>query len=272
MVVQLGLFSKKTYRADIDYLISRYIREFDISKANINILLYKGLIDQSQYEYYYNLPKIAREILIGKLQKADQTINKELNSGFEELMRLFFETNDIKPYEVLSIKKDAAYLIDKIPSVTQFKNIVFLNKNTYTSFYFVNGMEYYYYGSVMDNSERIDIKGMNDISLALHKDYMLDFILTLFWSAQTEPIENVIEMLQLFYNDYINFNLPVGYYRNFNSLSKYDYSISSNVSRYQSDMVKESDKKMLNIYFNAGLLQSLYKIYMSVYFRTHNRG
>ena len=34
----MKLYEQTNYLADIDYLLSTYIREYDISKANINIL------------------------------------------------------------------------------------------------------------------------------------------------------------------------------------------------------------------------------------------
>ena len=48
-MVSNSLINRSYYTLNIPYLISRYIREYDISKANINILLYKKYIDQDMY-------------------------------------------------------------------------------------------------------------------------------------------------------------------------------------------------------------------------------
>ena len=48
-----NLYQQTNYMADVDYLISTYIREYDISKANINILYKYGVINKQQYDTYY---------------------------------------------------------------------------------------------------------------------------------------------------------------------------------------------------------------------------
>ena len=45
-----NLYEKKNYLNPIPYLFSD-IREYDISKANINILFAKGIIDEDKYKY-----------------------------------------------------------------------------------------------------------------------------------------------------------------------------------------------------------------------------
>ena len=77
---------------DIESLISVYIREYDIAKANISIFLSKGLISQSEYEYYYNLPGDKRKVAIGCLQRDNEEINNAIKNGFKEYRKLFFET------------------------------------------------------------------------------------------------------------------------------------------------------------------------------------
>lgn len=266
----IQLFESSSYLAPIDYIVSRYIREYDIAKANINILLYKGLISKKQYDYFYSLDKKSREIQVGILQGNNKGINIGLQKGFKEMMKMFFEANDIKNYEVLSIKKDAVYLIDRIPTISTFSNIDFIAKNTYTSYYRINRLEMYYYCNA--SLENIDIKGMNKESLTLHKEYMLDFILTLFYSAQHDKIEETIELIKVFYEQYINFNLDVGYYRNFDNTSRYLYKAKSLTARFSSDSITENQKRYLDISYNLIIIQSLYKIYTNIYFQTKNKG
>ena len=84
-----NVFEADSYVAPIDYLISRYIREYDISKANINILLYKGLISKSKYDYFYNLPNDRRKIEVGLLQRDNDKVREGLTKGFHELRHIF---------------------------------------------------------------------------------------------------------------------------------------------------------------------------------------
>ena len=54
------LYEENRYIAPYKYLINRDIREYDISKANISILRESNVLDDSKYQYFYNLPKKER--------------------------------------------------------------------------------------------------------------------------------------------------------------------------------------------------------------------
>ena len=44
----MNLYERKNYTLPIKYIFNSYIREYDISKANINILLYKDSLIRPQ--------------------------------------------------------------------------------------------------------------------------------------------------------------------------------------------------------------------------------
>ena len=154
---------------DIDYLVSTYIREYDIRKANISILLSKGLITQSEFDYYASLKN--RSVVIGLLQRDNEEIKRELNNGFREYRQKFFEANNIQDHEVLAIRKDAIFLISKEARTTTFDYVNFVNKNTYTSFYRIFGYEYYYMCDRIRMTEQFDVKGISDKVLPVHENY-----------------------------------------------------------------------------------------------------
>ena len=108
------LWKLVNYNADIDYLIGSFIREYDIAKANINILLWKGLISIDQYNFLYNAYRMTRQITIGKMRASNPELGTALDAGVLEVKKLFFEANDIQDHEVLAIKNDAIYLINKL--------------------------------------------------------------------------------------------------------------------------------------------------------------
>lgn len=265
------LYEQSNYVTPLDYFISSYIREYDISKANINILLYKGLISRDQYDYFYNLDRMSRQVEIGMMQRDNPVIRDAINHGFAEVRKLFFEANDIKDHEVIAIKKDAVYVLNKIPSQTTFGNIEFVCKNIYTSFYKVNKLELYYYCDSVNNREVLDVKGISDKALLLHNDYFLEFLLVLFSSAQIDPIEETIGLLQHFYAQYLSFKLDVGYYRNFNNRSLYLVKSISDIARFEMQSCPEDKKQMIDISYNASLIREFYKIYSNIYFQTKNK-
>ena len=126
----MELWNNINYTSDISYLNSVFIYEMDLSKANINVLRTKNIIDQKTYEYLYNSERMVRQVYVGKLCK-DKRVSDALKEGILEAKRLLFEANDIKDYEVLSIKNDAVFLLNKIPKIRDFGLLHFVPKNKY---------------------------------------------------------------------------------------------------------------------------------------------
>ena len=254
------LYERDTYIAPINNIVSRDIREWDISKANISILLYLGVIDRSTYDRLYSADKRYRQIQVGLMQQ-DPKIANSLSKGFQMARKLFFESNRINDYEVLSIKKDAIYLIDKIPSTTVFENergkIEFVCKNEYTSYYRLGKIEYYFmYNS---NGERMDVKGISDNVLELHKPYMLDFLSYIFTMMQRNMVLDAIQVLRDFMNEYLYLKLDTGFYRELNNYSmfKTKYQIDSQ-NTYTEGVYMVDDK--IDISYNFGILNELFRI------------
>ena len=107
------MYEKDLFLTDDSIIINRIIREYDMSKANINILLYKGLITQDQFDKYYNMPKGLRERTIGTLQRDYPKINQGLKDGFVEARKMLFESNNLNESNVVAVKKDAVFTLDK---------------------------------------------------------------------------------------------------------------------------------------------------------------
>lgn len=275
-MIYTDLYKKDNYLSPYyPYIINSIIRDYDISKANISILRKKGIFSQEQYEYYYNLPKKDREIQVGLYLRDHKEHSKELSLGFKECRQEFFDLNDIKEYEVLSIEKDSVKLINKIPQYTELSGgVVFVNKDTYTSFYNIKvnkrtHYRYFYSKDIINNTESIEIRGIardvfKDIVYPRHKDYLLDFLYFIFDSAITDMIDDTVKYLTQFINKYITFQLEVGYYRELNRESK--FSIAHKDRRILADIFTEDNKKYLDITFNLNILNTLLEYYSTEYF------
>ena len=260
-----NLLRSPNYSMKVDYIISSYIREYDISKANINILYKYGVLSKEKYEYYLTADRMTRQIDIGLMQK-DPKVTKVLQNGIMEAKRNFFEANNIEESDVLTIHNDAIFIINKIPTITKFDNIEFINKNTYTSYYKLGPLEIYYFYDPINNIENIDIKGINDDRLKIHEDYFLEFLKVVFSSAQTENIKDTLDIIITFYKQYINRELEIGYYRNFDSESA--YYIKSDISRYsvfRAYTLEEHNKYDIDINCNLQLIIQLYKYFSSIH-------
>ena len=260
------LYEKVNYTMNVDNLISHYIREYDIVKANINILYREGLLSKERYDYFYNLPKMEREVAIGILQR-NENYSRALKNGIIRAKKEFFEANNIQDWQVLAIKNDAIYLIDIPALITKIDNIEFKLKNIYTSFYHIDKYECYYYKDPMGSNEILDVKGISDSNLELHKNYFLEFLKTVFDMAQKEPVENILEFLKAFNENYMALNLDVEFYREFNAESLYALKQTlSDYNSYKSRCVDKSMKKHLDISYNTYIIRKLYQIYSSIYF------
>ena len=131
----MSLSSKHNYlNKDIKYIKNGLIQEYDMKNGGISILYHKNILSQDDYDYLMNdLNKQERNITIGKWLKDNSDITPELMNGFKEARELFFEMNNIKDSEVLSIKKDAIFLIGKSIDIEQVnEDYLFRKKNEYT--------------------------------------------------------------------------------------------------------------------------------------------
>lgn len=256
-----NLLKSPKYTSNKDYIISGYIREYDISKANINILYKYGVLSKEKYEYYLTVDRMTRQIDIGLMQK-DKRVSEILKNGIMEYKKKFFIANDIREEDVLNIRNDAVFLLNKIANVTKFDNIEFVNKNTYTSYYKLKNLEIYYFFDSINNIEKIDVKGIGDNVLGLHENYFLEFLKVVFSSAQTESLVDTLDIIKNFYKQYINLELDTGYYRSFNSESVYHIkSDISNYSVFRVYSIEDYNREYLDISYNLQLIIQLYKYF-----------
>ena len=264
------LYEEINYTSPIDYLYNNMVYEYDISKANINVLYSKGIIEKSVYNELFNAPRLIRQKYVGNLQKRNSEVTEALKMGILEAKKNLFDANKIKNHEVLSIKNDAVFIINRPLLVTKFGIIEFLCKHQYTSFFRVKNLEMFYYYDKINEYETIDIKGINDTKLELHKDYFLQFLKDLFYTLQMDGVEIALRMLKDFYMDYITYNLDIEYYRTFNEDSIFHYKCNTVIGTgYSSIKALEENKQYLDISNNVSIMVELQKILMSIYFTKH---
>lgn len=260
------LYEEQSYTKQIEALISSIIYEYDISKANINVLLKRGDITQEQYDHFYSLPKQIREVTIGKLQRDFPSLKTSIKEGFKEARRDFFIANNISNDEVLSIKSDAIFIIGRPALVTEFGNIKFIHKNTYTTFLRFHHLELYYYIDTK-GAEILDIKGIKDEVLDKHRGFFLDFVLDVLYSLENEPIEMTIAMIKSYYRRYITGQVPLESYRRFDSQSLFNLkSIPASFGDFKiSTLSPDIHFNNLDIMYNLEVIRTLYKLATKIY-------
>ena len=262
------------YNPNYTYLINQFITEYDIRKANINVLFAKKIITAEEYGKLFVADREYRQIWIGNLLKRKQGASEILKRGIIEAKEKLFKANNIQDADVLCIKNDAVFIVNRQLSKTVFDNIEFVKKNMYTSYYRIKVdtlKELFYYCNIINDTEYLHVKGMKDDVLKLHDNYFLDFLKTLFCAAQTEPITDVLDILSAYYTKYLNLELDINCYRRFDSESQFDLKQMSYVSSYRTDYVTENDKKNISIQYKQRFINELNKIYGNIYFANMKR-
>lgn len=261
------LYDKINYSADIKYLTNTIIYEYDISKANINVLYSKGVITKDVYDYLYSSNRMVRQTYIGKLQRDDKNIVNILKAGIIEAKKALFEANNIQDYEVLSIKNDAVFIINRRLSNTKFGLIEFKEKSKFTSFCKFDNLEIYYYYNTFSTLEIIEVKGISDDKIKYHENGMLQIIKDILYMLQINGVEAAMRMLKDYYLDYITLKLPFECYRKFNADSTYHFKYNpASGTGFDADHLPSDCINYIDITYNISILLELQKILSSIYF------
>ena len=254
------LYDKKNYSIGLNYLFNQYIREYDISKANISVLFSKGIINQELYTNLYNADRMTRQVYIGMMIKNNKNIQEVLNEGIIEAKQKLFEANGIYDSDIISIKNDAVFVLNKIPRVLSFDGVTFVHKNTYTSFMRIGNLEVYY-GADMEK-EVIDIKGIKDVDLELYHIDFLNIIIDYLRYIQKSGPEITLKYITSVIHSYLNRELPINTYRRFRSSN--DYVLNLHTMAYSVYNLEDTveNKTNIDISYNFEILKTMH-IYAS---------
>lgn len=202
---------KKINFTNNDYsLIKRTIREYDIKEAGYNLCKYYNLLSDNIMNKLDKLTKDERHIEIGKLQRDDSKFSKNLMIAFSNIQDEFISSNNLSQSDILSIKKDAIFVIGKVCNNIQFGNsVLFIKKNSYSSFYRIGKYEFYY----NNKNNNLDIKGITDLNHPLLDDFKS--IIKLYDLGNNKDL--IFKKLQKFRYEYLNFDLDSEYYREIQS-------------------------------------------------------
>ena len=251
-----NLWEKTVYTLPSQFAITP-IYEYDISKANISILLNNGIISKEDYDYYYKLNREERQIKIGLMQKKNPQIVKILDEGFRKSRYNLCLYNEIQDDEIISIKKDSLF-VTRMLNNTTFGAINFKLKNVYSMMIKISNLEMFF-GNI-NGIMNLDIKGINDDKLQYHQSSYLSMLCELFTIIQNGQFNNIVPYILNFINLYDTLALPVEFYREFNQTSMYK------LGWYYADNVSMSDIAQLDIRYNREFNREIYKVIAMIYF------
>lgn len=250
MIQMTELWKRTLYTKKVKWLIHE-IFEYDISKANISILLQYGYISEREFNMYAQMNRLQRQIAIGRLQQ-DPKYARVINDGFVEARKALILTNNIQDEDIISIKKDALYVLNRL-NHTDFGYIRFTLRGNYSIFLYCKGLEIYFYYNEREDDYNIEIKGINDDKLYLHQDY-ISFICDVLRLVQKNNVKDAIQLMMEFGKQYNAGSLPISYYREFNADSMY------RIGNFGMLDANESYKSVLNPSYNYQFNTELFGI------------
>lgn len=225
-------------------ILNSIIVEYDIRQANVSLLEYFDLLPKKSIDRIRAMPPDKRKVTVGLLEQRNKELAKRLEEGFDEIMLRFISENHLDiDLDILSIKKDAAFVISKKPSITKFGPIEFRPKNQYHSFLKVNNFEFY----IGDNY--IDVKGLQK-QANLHSDGILHLIQDVVTTAiEANGDKGIInKYLADLVISYKKKELDLEYYREFNAQSQFNVIIDG--ERYMFSEISDTDIPDLDISYN----------------------
>lgn len=265
-----GILDRIEYFTPIRYTSGRIV-EYDGKAANINALKLTGKIDDTMYNYLNNLPKRDREIYIGKLTRTSRSYYDAIQNGIMKCKTELIRQNHIEPSQIIRIANDAVYINTPydLKHTSFFDNQFEFRIKSISNVAMYISDEVSIFVSFLQNDQiSIDVKGISDDLLQFHQMYMLGFLANLVRSVERSGIDAAIQYYNQFYKDYINLNLPIGFYREFSSSSMYslkDVDDLWHMSLGVTVLPEGTTVDMIDINYNLNVLRNIWTILLGLY-------
>ena len=219
--------------------------EFDMQNAGMSILTNEKLLPQEDLDWLNTLGKKERHIAVGKMVGEDKVLSEALINTFVKVRERFMEVNQLQNADILSIKKDAIFVINPKVKHLEVDGYKFAQKNRYSSYYYLNGKEFYY----SSWADRLDVKGLSKEVVATQQEYLLGEFKKLMRMNERLDYESMFRALKTFRQDYLERELEAGCYREFNS-NKFRMTYKVNDIPLFSDEVSEEQMDTVDIGYN----------------------
>lgn len=266
-MIMSNLWSRLNYKSTAKYILNTYITEYDLSKANINALLYTGRIDETRYNELLSLPKEQREIAVGLMIQKDNSIYKSIQEGIIEAKKRLFDANDIEDYDVLSIRNDAVFIHSRKLNTTEFPPyFIFKEKGKYNMFMSICDLDVFYNDTINPDGSvnyQLDIKGISEEKTLLHANGIGGLLCEVMYRLQREDVSFTIQWMTGILEKYLNRQLPKEFYREFNSDS--DYVIRTFKMRIASKDIPDGLIPALDINRNLLVIRDIMEILTSIH-------
>lgn len=239
-----NLYKKHNYLNKDILTLRTTIREYDMSEAGFSLIKEYSLLPDDLIEHLESdFSKSERTKEIGKLMINDKDLSADLMKSFVKARKGFFLANEIQDEDVLAIKKDAIFIIEKRCEYLEFGDyIVFKPKNRYSSYLNLANKEFYY--SIW--KDELHTKGFGDI-----QSPMFDDIKHIMKMNETVKDRNKFyKIVQEYRRDYLSRELEVETYRELNHQNQFKLTCEADTFAIYADFFDEENDYMLDITYN----------------------
>jgi len=230
------LVEKTNYlNKEILYLKNTSITEFDIKSAGFTTIKVKKLLSEEVISDLEKMSKDQRSIYIGKQILKYPNIGEELINTLIDVRKDFVILNNIEEEDILSIKRDAFFIIKKSPSILDIGGFEFREKEKYSSYAYLNGKEFYY----SSRTDKLDIKGLSEDVKNQQEAYFLKDIKKIMSLGEKVSSDQMFLFLKQYRSKYLNRKLEKETYRD---LEMGLYSLGNyQISTIDAEMLKDID-------------------------------
>jgi len=225
-------------------IIGLPIRAYDMSSGGYSILKRNKIFSKKDIEKLDNMNKYDRNVLIGKLVREHSELTEILMDGFIDARKRFMYYNNILDEDILSIKKDALFIINKPANKLLFDGYTFKVEAIYSSYYYMNDIEFYY----SNQKNLLDVKGISDETLERHREFILDDFCNIFKITEGNDKLYRNQYIKNYRHLYLNKELDIGCYRELNIDSYFKYKSIIGNRHYLIDDL--DDINMIDITYN----------------------
>lgn len=243
------LSQKNNYTSTIKYIKNTIITEYDMESAGLNILTELGYFSEDERNRLLSINKLDRNIIIGKLLRNNPKMVEDLENGFTQARKIFFEKNNIDEYDVISIKRDAIFIIGNKKIDSNISKYVRIRpKNRYSSYLNIMGYENYY----NRDTDKLDVKKYTKEVEAVHKDFLLKDLKEILRNSELGLVKENFIKLAVLKDKMVSYNLDKEYYFD---IIRSSYLIRSmiNGSQYSVNDIEDSFVKEGLLSYNNNL-------------------
>ncbi len=247
------LYKKDNYtNQNINYIKNNLVTEYDISSAGLSILTDLNYFSNDDYNYLMSIDKLERNIIIGKELKKNTNMNVALMDGFAQVRATFFNNNGIQDHEILSIKKDAIFLINRDIGIDGqiSDHVKFNKKNTYNAYINIGRKEHY-----LDiEHNRLIVKKYPELVKERHKDYLFALLKDLLFLDSQNNKDEIYKKIAMFKYKFITYRLDKEYYR---SIKTGNYEVRLNNTLIEMDDIDDYILKDIVTGYNMEFILSI---------------